>query len=290
MIDDGYDDLDYEERAGRRWGAILYKWSVGLGAIAAVVFGGLYLVNSGSGGDEAAVAQKGDIPLIQAARGPVKVRPVNPGGRVVPHQDREVYREFERTQRKKAGQKGQPKTTVEDLLAPRRKGQGKGKADRRKRTRYALVATGPTCLLAPTLRADLGLFRTATWRLARRNLDRVSTGSGDARRGARDSSDRRSRDSRSQASRRDDDSVAGAFRIQLGAFRSPTKAQKRWRGLKRKHKGLLGRLNMMIERVDLGPRGIFYRLQAGPIRTERSARGLCRLLGRRRVNCILVSG
>jgi len=290
VIDDGYDDLDYEERPGRRWGAILYKWAVGLGAIAAVVFGGLYLVNSGGGGDEAAVAQKGDIPLIQAARGPVKIRPVNPGGRVVPHQDREVYREFDKAQRDKAGQKGRPKTTVEDLLAPRRDGRKAGRADRRKRIRYELVATGPTCLLKPTLSADLGLFRTATWRLARRKLNRVSTASGDQKRGARRAAGQRRDDGRSQDSRRGEESVAGVFRIQLGAFRSPTKAQKRWRGLKSRHKGLLGRLNMMIERVDLGPRGIFYRLQAGPIRTERSARGLCRSLGKQRVNCILVSG
>lgn len=284
MIDDGYDDLDYEDGPGRRWGAILYKWAVGLGAIAAVVFGGLYLVNSGPGGGEAAVAQKGDIPLIQAARGPVKIRPVKPGGRVVPHQDREVYREFDKAQRDKAGQKGRPKTTVEDLLAPRRDGQRAGRADRRKRLRYELVATGPTCLLKPTLSADLGLFRSATWRLARRKLNRVSTASGDPKRSAGGAAGQGRDDGRSE------DSVAGVFRVQLGAFRSPTKAQKRWRGLKSRHKGLLGRLNMMIERVDLGPRGIFYRLQAGPIRTERSARGLCRSLGKRRVNCILVSG
>lgn len=275
MIDDGYDDLDYEEPRSRQWLAIAYKWLVGLGAIAAVVFGGMYLMNSGSDGGAAAVAQKGDIPLIQAAKGPVKVRPVNPGGRVVPHQGREVYREYETARRKGTG-----KTRVEDLLSPKQVAERKRRSpSRRKGT--ILVADGETCTMVPTLTADLGLFRTATWRLAAQQLNRIRPSAGNAK---RDTRRQGSDDSRTV------DSMAGAFRIQLGAFRSPTKAQKRWRGLKRKHRSLLGRLNMVIEKVNLGPRGTFYRLQAGPIRSERSARGLCRLLGRRRVNCILVSG
>ena len=95
------------------------------GGIAAVAFGGLYLMNAGGGASDA-VAGKSDIPLIQAARGPVKVRPVNPGGRVVPHQNREVYREVETARRD-----GKPKTRVEDLLAPgRNQGRNQGRLHR----------------------------------------------------------------------------------------------------------------------------------------------------------------
>lgn len=291
MIDDGYDDLDYVEaplrrwgrRWLRRWGAVVYKWTVGIGAIAAVAFGAIYLLNAGPGGGDAAVAGKGGIPLIQASRGPVKVRPVEPGGRVVPHQNREVYREVDDAQRK-----GRPKTRVEDLLAP-----GSRAATRRaaRRTRYELVADGATCAKSPTLAADLGRLRAASWRLATRDLNGVSTSNGDTRRDVRGKTPARGDGGGADSSDvRREDSMAGAYRIQLGAFRSPTKAQKRWRGLKRRHRSLLGRLNMVIERVDLGPRGIFYRLQAGPIRSERSARGLCRTLGKRKINCILVSG
>jgi len=263
VIDDGYDDLDYEEPKNRFWLAIAYKWLVGIGAIAAVVFGGMYLLNSGDS-RETQTAQKTSVPIIQAAKGPVKVRPVKPGGRVVPHQDREVYREYESARR----QDGR-KTVVEDFLAPRK----------RRTAARSVVARGPTCRKKPNLIAEVEWLRTASWRLAARQLDRVAPGAGDAKRGARDKVGGPQRGS-----------MAGAFRIQLGAFRSLTTAQRRWRGLKRKHASLLGRLNMVIERVDLGPRGIFYRLQAGPIRAERTARGLCRSLVRRRVNCILVSG
>ena len=83
---------------------------------------------------------------------------------------------------------------------------------------------------------------------------------------------------------------AGSFRIQLGAFRSRAKATDRGRGLQRQHSNLLGRLNMVVERVDLGPKGIFYRLRAGPIVNRQTARDLCRSLGKRRINCFLVSG
>ncbi len=81
-----------------------------------------------------------------------------------------------------------------------------------------------------------------------------------------------------------------SYRIQIGAFRTQAKARNHGRDLQRKHRSLLGRLNMVVERVDLGAKGVFYRLRAGPFANRQSARDLCRTLGKRRINCFLVSG
>ncbi len=255
MIDDRYDDdPDRDGLKNRSWPATAYKWLVGIGAITVVVLGGVYLLTSDEGSAQTDTVDKNDVPLIRAAAGPVKIRPADPGGQVLPHQDREVYRQFESAHRRD-GQEA----VVEDFLAPQK--------DRT--APVSLVPNGPTCQRQPDLIAEVDRLR-----------GRMSAGASDAGRGGQNTVGDLPRGRR----------AAGSFRVQLGAFRSRTTAQRHWHGLKRKHASLLSQFNMMIERVDLGARGVFYRLQVGPMRAKRSARGLCRSLARRRVNCILVSG
>jgi cell division septation protein DedD len=78
------------------------------------------------------------------------------------------------------------------------------------------------------------------------------------------------------------------YRLQLAAVRSPEAARQEWERLKRLHGDVLGALDYAAERVDLGERGIFYRVQAGPIADAAKAEQECAELKRRGVGCILV--
>jgi SPOR domain len=83
--------------------------------------------------------------------------------------------------------------------------------------------------------------------------------------------------------------VAGhGYRLQVGAVRSPEAAKQEWDRLKRLHADLLGDLGVSTERVDLGQRGIFYRIQAGPIADAAKAERDCNELRQHGVGCILV--
>lgn len=84
--------------------------------------------------------------------------------------------------------------------------------------------------------------------------------------------------------------LAAPHHVQLGAYRSRTEVRRRWRNLRNRHRDLLSGLKLRIERVDLGRRkgGVFYRMQAGQLKSPRSARDLCALLSRRRVRCLPV--
>ena len=295
MIDD--DELDGEEARKTSWTAVAYRWLFGIGALAALVFGGVYLAYSfGSG--ETAVTGQGGLPLVRAAQGPVKVRPEKPGGLVVPHQGLGVYRKHDA-----AG--------LEDLLAPGNPSPAGKKAERPKGP--VIVAAGPVCRLVPTLLADAGRYRLTALKLA------ASTLGAPKKTASRQATDRPKRTgpkpagpkpaglkpagpkaaaaagktkarSRKPAAKDRRVKSAGSFRIQLGAFRTLAKARNHGLGLQRQHRSLLGRLNLVVERVDLGSKGIFFRLRAGPIRNKQAARSLCRTLGKRRVNCFLVSG
>jgi hypothetical protein len=78
------------------------------------------------------------------------------------------------------------------------------------------------------------------------------------------------------------------YRLQLGAVRSPEAAKLEFERLKRLNGDVLGMLGYTAERVDLGARGIFYRIQAGPLADAAVAERECSALNRRGVGCLLV--
>jgi cell division septation protein DedD len=78
------------------------------------------------------------------------------------------------------------------------------------------------------------------------------------------------------------------YRLQIGAVRSPEAAKHEWERLKRAYGDVLGPLGFEAQRVDLGERGIFYRIQAGPVADAAKAERDCGELKRRGVGCILV--
>jgi hypothetical protein len=83
--------------------------------------------------------------------------------------------------------------------------------------------------------------------------------------------------------------VSGAgYRLQLGAVRTEDAAKQEWLRLQRAQSDLLGKLSLTATRVDLGDKGIFYRIQAGPIADGAEAAQSCATLKSRNVGCILV--
>ena len=80
-----------------------------------------------------------------------------------------------------------------------------------------------------------------------------------------------------------------AYLVQLAATRSSEGAREEWKRLRSKHLDLLGRLGLTITKADLGAgKGVFYRLRAGPLADEGSARSLCQILASRQVGCLVI--
>lgn len=75
------------------------------------------------------------------------------------------------------------------------------------------------------------------------------------------------------------------YRIQLGAFKSEKEAIKTWNKIQKSNSSLLGSLSYYINRADLGSKGVFYRLQAGPMSSESTARLLCKKLIAKKQGC-----
>jgi cell division septation protein DedD len=80
---------------------------------------------------------------------------------------------------------------------------------------------------------------------------------------------------------------ASGARLQLGSVRSEDEARQEWERIKRKNADLLGTLSATPIRADLGDKGIYYRVVAGPVADQAAAERICSELKQRSVGCIV---
>jgi hypothetical protein len=77
-------------------------------------------------------------------------------------------------------------------------------------------------------------------------------------------------------------------KIQLASLRTPDEARDEWQRLKRDNPDLLGKLTAVAVKADLGERGVWYRVEAGPVGDKAAAAKLCKALKERDLGCQLV--
>ena len=250
-----------------------------------------------------------DIPLIRAADGPVKVRPVNPGGLQVPNRDKLIYERM---------QSGVPSSSddsvVERLLPQPEKPLPKPAPDSSPPSTQPTTTLGastaerippppalPTARV-PAVKDVISVKPPPPPRLKnvqprgaplnlRKNLERPARPAPAA-----------IQKTPVQAMPANDSPTNAAspnvtptpptgesFHIQFAATRTPESAQSEWDRMRRKHLDLLGDLRLTVTKVDLGPKkGVFYRLRVGPLAHEASARTLCKELSKRKIGCLIV--
>lgn len=81
---------------------------------------------------------------------------------------------------------------------------------------------------------------------------------------------------------------ASGYLIQIAAVREPERAETEWSRLQRQHGETLRGLKLFVVRADLGDKGVFWRLRAGPFADEAAAKNRCAELAKRKVGCMVV--
>lgn len=81
---------------------------------------------------------------------------------------------------------------------------------------------------------------------------------------------------------------ASGYLIQIAAVREPERAEVEWERLLRQHPETLRGLKLFVARADLGDKGVFWRLRAGPFADETAAKNRCAELASRKVGCLVV--
>lgn len=77
----------------------------------------------------------------------------------------------------------------------------------------------------------------------------------------------------------------GTIALHLASYKDPANAEKGWQQLLASNGDQLNGTTPLVRRVDLGSKGIFYRLHAGPVANEAQAKEMCRILAQRGVYC-----
>lgn len=80
---------------------------------------------------------------------------------------------------------------------------------------------------------------------------------------------------------------SGGWRVQIASVKNEDVARSTWARLQAAHGDVLGNLRMQPTRVDLGEKGVWYRVQAGPL-DEKTAQSICGTLKSRKADCVIV--
>lgn len=81
--------------------------------------------------------------------------------------------------------------------------------------------------------------------------------------------------------------TSGAYVVQVASVPEPDAATKMWERLLQKNKDIFSNLRPDIQMADLGAKGVYYRLRVGPFATKDEAQRLCNTLKSRGQDCLV---
>jgi cell division septation protein DedD len=209
---------------------------------------------------------KGLEPLVvQAPTTPTRVKPENAGGLVPPDQDKEVYNRIAPGAVLTQPEKLLPGPTTPRLpaggmptpSAPKDPEVAKTPTPVQPSPAAAAPASAPTVTPAPTVTQAPTSAPASESGPSIASLIEGMSGS------------------------------AGGWRIQIASVKSEDIAKSTWARLQAAHGDVLANLRMQPARVDLGDKGVWYRVQAGPL-DEKQAHGVCGTLKTRKTDCVIV--
>ena len=301
---------------GARRGAhtrLILTIALGLLALAAIGVAARHLL-VGEGGQQVAV--DATVPVIKADSKPIKTKPEDRGGMAVPNQDKLVYQDVG---------KGEAAAEPEKLLPPAEKPQvpapKPGATAPAKDNAASASMPAPASASSDIPAAPPAVSQSATPTApapaatpaapAPSSTTAASAATTPAQAGASAKKDSSTGPAATPAPTTDKPKTmaaatpapapatpaakpaasaastgGGGWQIQLAAMKSEAEAQVAWKKAVAANKDLLGSLTQDIVKADLGAKGIFYRLRAGPL-DEAGAKNLCAELAKHNQGCIV---
>jgi len=200
------------------------------------------------------------VPVIAADNSPIKERPADPGGLDVPNRGMQVFSQITPAQ--------EPQK-IERLLPPAETPVARPAPD-------TAPPTGPLVPNAPSIKDRAQITEAPTAKPAATPAPAPAPVQA-----AKIAPPKPAAEAPAPAD-------SGKWQVQLGAVREQARATAAAKRLATSHKDLLSKLTIGTVRADLGSRGVYFRLRAGPLPDRANADRLCRQLAARKVGCIVV--
>ena len=305
-LGDDFDDLDVPpSRFSMMTGTL-----VAVGVATLLIFTGVIWYAFNAGVHE---AEEGALPVIKAEPGDINVKPDDPGGTNFAHQDKTVYDKIDGNE---AG--------LEQLLPgseePKEKPRiispydnelpegGQPKVVRVPPPASGVIPSAPSAapeVSAPEIPDPMGRIKSNAGEgevVAAEPAQEVTSASPeDAGRVAALPAEESAVEAPEAESAQEQDQTAlesapkkaaaaaggKSYVLQLGAFRTEEAADAGWKLLAARHAGVLGSLERYVTPADLGEKGRFFRLQAGPFPERAAANTQCAALKAAGVDCLV---
>jgi len=198
--------------------------------------------------------------VVQAPTTPTREKPANAGGLVPPNQDKEVFNRIA-----PGATKSEPEKLLAPPVTPKLPPSGMPipavpKTEAEARTPTPIQSAAPPVQTAPpptTMTTPTTPPATESGPTIASLIDNMT-------------------------------GPAGGWRVQVAAAKSEDIAKSTWARLQSAHGDVLANLRMQAVRVDLGDKGVWYRVQAGPL-DEKQAQSVCGTLKGRKADCVPVS-
>jgi hypothetical protein len=216
------------------------------------------------------------IPMIRAAEGPAKIKPDDPKGQQIPDQDIDAYRRVDPNAVPQSTERLMPPPVIPQMppsapaaappgtAAPAAAPSAPSTTPSATASAPAPTAPAPTAPVPPVAAAPVP--DAASPKIS-------DTGAGPSIASIVDGLN--------------GPAAGGGYRIQVASERSEDTARSTWARLQKANSDVLGNLRMQPARADLGERGTWYRVQAGPLE-EKQAKETCARLKTRNVGCVML--
>jgi hypothetical protein len=278
MASTSYDPLERDEPVptsfGRRRRGGLGYFTLFVGGMAVIAMGvvGVFAYKAGERRGAESVA-----PTIVASSGPDKVRPDVPGGMEVPNQDKQIY------ERLVAQRNQPPPQRVERLLPPPEAPMTPPRPPIIEQIpRLNAPPPAPRIEEAPELMRPRDTIDAPPLTPPQAALQEQTAKVASA------PTPQEIAKATSAAPAAGTPVPSGAYRVQIASLRSPEDAQATIAKVKKANGDLLGSLAFDVKRADLADKGIYYRVQVGPLADASAANALCDKLKDRKLGCVIV--
>ena len=190
------------------------------------------------------------VPIISASKNPIKVKPEDPGGEIIPHQDKMVYQKLVRKESKNTNKESQ----VERILLPPSvetmldltKNQQSPSVEIEAQPENITQAIDKAIQSLPKIEKNTHLPPPIKKKIKSKE-----------------------------------------FKIQIASLKSLEKAKEEWERIKKLNHDLLSSLPVSYVNIDTGEKGIYTAIRLGAFQTRAEAILMCKKLKQTNIGCII---
>jgi hypothetical protein len=204
-----------------------------------------------------------DIPLIHPEEGETKIRPIEPGGAEFPNMDKSVYEYITPSKKPLRNEQVMPEPEQPVLSVKQLETESvfetSDNSSSKEETNPSIFNETEQPLSIDTPVSDINIITVD------QSDDRLTTNS-------------------TTSGRKNE-----KYKIQICASKTESQALSEWNKALKNNRDLISKYKYHVNKVDLGEKGLIYKLYIGPFNNYNEANSLCKRLIKRKQNCLVVN-